>query len=223
MADDEYDEEEYLQLSGIQHFLYCRRQWALIHIEQQWCENGLTTDGMLFHSRVHNEQEREMRNGRLTIRGLRVSSRQLGISGICDAVEFSKADNGITINGYDGKWEVLPIEYKRSQKDIVDADAAQLCAEAMCLEEMLCCNIPIGFLYFGAAHRRQKVTLDAQLREKVHDTIAEMHQYYSRGYTPKVRPKKGCGKCSLKDICLPNITKVRSVRRYIDEKVGDMD
>ena len=130
MADDEYDEEEYLQLSGIQHFLYCRRQWALIHIEQQWCENGLTTDGMLFHSRVHNEQEREMRNGRLTIRGLRVSSRQLGISGICDAVEFSKADNGITINGYDGKWEVLPIEYKRSQKDIVES-SPNLCVNCL--------------------------------------------------------------------------------------------
>lgn len=221
MEDEGYSDEELLQLSGLQHFLFCRRQWALIHIEQQWKENGLTTDGMLFHSRVHDENSREMRNGVLTVRGLRIKSRKLGISGICDVVEFRQNKQGVSLNGYDGHWTVVPIEYKRGRQDIAEADAAQLCAEAMCLEEMLCCDIPTGYLFFGAAHRRHPVELNETLRETVRKSFSEMHEYYKRGYTPRVKQRKGCARCSLKDLCLPEITKIRSVRTYIRESLGD--
>lgn len=221
MPDDEYAEEDYLMLSGIQHFLFCRRQWALIHIEQQWSENVLTTDGQIFHKRVHDEHATELRNGILTVRGMRVASRKLGISGTCDAVEFRRSSDGITLPRHEGKWEVCPIEYKRGRYDINEADAAQLCAEAMCLEEMLCCTIAKGYLFWGETHRRKEVLLDQSLRKTVKAAFSEMHGYFQRGYTPKAKPKKGCAKCSLKEICLPEITKVRSVKSYIHESIGD--
>lgn len=218
---EEYAEEDYLMLSGIQHFIFCRRQWALIHIEQQWNENALTTDGQLFHKRVHDEHASELRNGVLTVRGMRVASRKLGVSGSCDAVEFRKGPDGITLPHYSGKWTVYPIEYKRGRYDFDEADAAQLCAEAMCLEEMLCCSISKGCLFWGETHRRKEISLDEHLRSVVESSFSEMHSYYQKGYTPKVKPKKGCAKCSLSGICLPETTKIRSVKSYIRERVGD--
>lgn len=221
MDDTFYPEEEYLQLSGIQHFLFCRRQWALIHIEQQWKENGFTTDGLLFHSRVHDENETELRGDTLTVRALRIFSRKLGVSGICDAVEFHRAEKGIFLKNYEGLWTVVPIEYKRGGHDILEADAAQLCAEAMCLEEMLCCSIEYGFLFWGEKHRREKVFFDDSLRKKVKESFHEMHRDYQRGYTPKVRSNKGCYTCSLKDTCLPELTRVPSVQSYIRESMSE--
>lgn len=120
----EYEEEQFLMLSGLQHFLFCRRQWALIHIEQQWTDNELTTDGEIFHSRVHDEDAVELRNDVLTVRGMRVSSRRLGISGACDVVEFIRSENGISLRNYKGSWMPVPIEYKRGKYDIQGADAA---------------------------------------------------------------------------------------------------
>ena len=117
---------------------------------------------------------------------------------------------------------MIPIEYKRGKSDIQGADAAQLCAEAMCLEEMLCCHISSGYLFWGTTHRRENVTFDDALRNRIQESLLEMHQYYKRGYTPKTKPKKGCAHCSLKNICLPEISKVRSVKTYIDESIGNM-
>lgn len=219
MNESEYSEEEYLQLSGLQHFLFCRRQWALIHIEKQWKENVLTTDGMLFHSRVHDENDTELRGDVLTIRGLWIKSRKLGVSGQCDAVEFHRAENGIHLSGYDGTWTVIPIEYKRGRRDFRESDAAQLCAEAMCLEEMLCCHINNGYLFWGEKHRRELVLFSDTLREKVIQSFRKMHQNYERGYTPKVKIQKGCNSCSLKDLCLPELNKIHSVQSYIDERL----
>jgi CRISPR-associated exonuclease Cas4 len=220
--EQEYREEDYLQLSGIQHFLYCRRQWALIHIEQQWSENGLTTDGKLFHQRVHDEDSVELRGNILSVRGLRISSRRLGISGCCDLVEFHRVkENGITLRDYQGLWSVIPIEYKRGRKDFSEADAAQLCAEALCLEEMLCCDIPYGMLFWGEKHRRERIDLDDSLRNKTCDAVREMHRYYARGYTPKADKKPGCDKCSLANICLPELNEARSVSDYIRDKLED--
>lgn len=216
-----YREEDYLQLSGIQHFLFCRRQWALIHVEQQWAENGLTTDGMLFHSRVHDEKQTELRGNVLSVRGMRISSRELGISGTCDLVEFQRGKEGITLQGYNGLWGVIPIEYKRGRFDISDADAAQLCAEALCLEEMLCCQIPYGELFWGEKHRRERVIIDDSLRKKTYDAIMEMHQYFEKGYTPKAKKRKGCDNCSLKDICLPDMGQSQPVEEYIRRSLGE--
>lgn len=218
----EYTEDNYLLLSGIQHFLFCRRQWALIHIEHQWVDNGLTTDGELFHSRVHDENASEVREGVLIVRGMHVSSREMGITGACDLVEFHPSGDGIQLNGHSGLWQPLPIEYKRGRKDFSDADAAQLCAEAMCLEEMLCCEIPEGILFWGEKHRREPIRLTDDLRRTVKDVFLEMHQDYDRGYTPRVREHKGCASCSLKQICLPELSKIPTVHTYIDKRLQDL-
>lgn len=218
-----YEEDQYLMLSGLQHFLFCRRQWALIHIEQQWKENELTTDGAIFHSRVHDESAIELRNGILTVRGMKIASRQLGVSGACDAVEFIQSEDGVTLRNRKGKWLPVPIEYKRGKSDILNADAAQLCAEAMCLEEMLCCSLDYGYLFWGEKHRREKVAFDAELRNTVMDSLREMHQDYERGYTPKVKQHRGCKNCSLREICLPEITKVQSVESYLQSNLGESE
>ena len=137
-------EEDWLQLSGLQHFAFCRRQWALIHIEDQWAENFRTVDGSLMHENAHDQGFRESRGDVLIVRGLAVHSAQLGISGQCDVVEFHQDPDGISLQGREGTWRPYPIEYKRGKPKDGPADALQLCAQAMCLEEMLCCAIQEG-------------------------------------------------------------------------------
>jgi len=129
-----FDEEEYLQLSGLQHFAFCRRQWALIHIEDQWAENFRTVDGHIMHEHVHDQGSRESRGDRLIVRGLSVHSAQLGISGQCDAVEFHRNPDGVALRGREGLWLPYPVEYKRGKPKEHSADELQLCAQAMCLE-----------------------------------------------------------------------------------------
>lgn len=142
-----YCEEDFLQLSGLQHFAFCRRQWALIHIEQQWKENLRTVEGDLFHRRAHDDQARERRGDVLILRGLSVASPTLGISGTCDVVEFRADPGGVPLQGEEGLWVPFPIEYKRGAPKSHRADELQLCAQAMCLEEMLCCAVPEGGPY----------------------------------------------------------------------------
>ncbi len=212
-----YQEEEYLSLSGLQHFAFCRRQWALIHIEQQWKENLRTVEGNLFHHRAHDEQQRERRGDTLILRGLSVFSARLGITGKCDVVEFHTAAKGITLQGEEGTWEPYPIEYKRGAPKGHNADALQLCAQAMCLEEMLCCNISEGALFYGETRRRTVVCFNEMLRQQVSDLLKEMHMLYARGYTPRVKPSKGCNACSLKEICLPTLQRRGPVSRYLQQ------
>ena len=138
---DGYSEEDWLALSGIQHFSFCKRQWALIHIEQLWSENYLTTAGHLEHERAHDYAASESRGDMLIMRDLRVYSRALGITGACDVVEFHKSNDGVPLHGRDELWLPYPIEYKHGKSKTIDADRLQLCAEAMCLEEMLACDI----------------------------------------------------------------------------------
>jgi CRISPR-associated exonuclease Cas4 len=214
-----YNEEDYLQLSGIQHFLFCRRQWALIHIEEQWKENLLTTEGMILHKRTHNEALSEMRGDILILRGLRVSSASLGISGQCDVVEFHRDENGVTIQGRVGLWRPFPVEYKRGRPKSNQCDEVQLCAEAMCLEEMLNVSVCNGALFYGETRRRTDVQFNDDLRKIVRDSFEEMHQLFSRGYTPKVRTGKWCNSCSLEDVCMPVLSKRKSVKEYISDKL----
>lgn len=212
-----YREEDYLQLSGLQHFAFCRRQWALIHIEQQWAENFRTADGRVMHEHAHDGSSREKRGNVIVTRAMRISSAELGVSGECDVVEFHKSPDGIAIRGLEGKYTVIPVEYKRGQPKDNDCDALQLCAQALCLEEMLCCNIPDAYLYYGETHRRYTVVLNEALREKTVSMIDEMHQLYARQHTPKVKRTKACNACSMKDICLPVLNKSRSAAEYIRE------
>ena len=132
--------QEPLLLSGIQHFAFCRRQWALIHVEQQWAENARTVDGGIFHQRAHDGEQFESRGDVLIARGLRIFSHKLNVIGVCDVVEFHRDPLGITLTGREGKWRVYPVEYKRGEPKDNDADRLQLCGQAMCLEEILACQ-----------------------------------------------------------------------------------
>lgn len=219
----EYKEEDFLQLSGLQHFKFCRRQWALIHIEKQWAENFRTTDGALMHKNAHDKGFRESREDILITRGMNVFSASLGISGECDVLEFHRCANGISLNGRNGFWQPYPVEYKRGSFNERSGDMLQLCAQAMCLEEMLCCDIHEGALYYGETRRRMTVEFSKVLREKVQVSLGEMHQLYQRGYTPKVKPTKACNACSLKELCLPSLMKKESVSAYLAKMIGGED
>jgi CRISPR-associated exonuclease Cas4 len=210
-----YNEEDYLQLSGLQHFLFCRRQWALIHIEQQWAENFRTTDGKLLHKNAHDAQLRTRRGDVLTVRGMKIHSANLGLSGECDVVEFRKSPKGVPLALAEGTWQPFPVEYKRGTVKADKLDEAQLCAQAMCLEEMLCCEICQGALYYGETRHRTPVEFTPELRQLVVDTAQEMHQLFQRGSTPKVKPTKSCNACSLKDLCLPKLMRTKSVSEYL--------
>ena len=207
--------DEYLQLSGLQHFSFCRRQWALIHLENQWNENLRTAEGNLFHNRAHDEQQRERRGDTLILRGLPIVSHTLGLSGQCDVLEFHASSKGVSLRGEEGFWVPFPVEYKRGAPKENPADQLQLCAEAICLEEMLCCSIPEGALFYGETRRRTKVLFTEELREKVRLTTEEMHQMFRRGYTPKVKPTKSCNACSLKELCLPVLMRKKKVSEYL--------
>ena len=214
-----YSEDDYLMLSGLQHFAYCRRQWALIHIEQQWAENERTVDGQLFHTVAHNSEKTEKRGDLLITRGLSVKSSQLGLAGIWDVVEFHKAEDGISLFSYEGLWEPYPVEYKKGLPKANETDELQLCAQAMCLEEMLVCHIPCGSLFYGENRRRTAVEFTELLRAKVCDMAREMHDFWNKGYTPMVKPQKGCNACSLKEICIPKLSRVKTVSAYIESKL----
>jgi CRISPR-associated exonuclease Cas4 len=211
-----YEEDDYLMLSGLQHFAYCRRQWALIHIEQQWAENERTIDGQLFHKKAHDSGATEKRGDLIITRGLHVKSATLGVSGICDVVEFHRSEKGIPLFSYDGYWQPYPVEYKKGEPKPNCADELQLCAQAMCLEEMLLCEIPQGSLFYGETRRRTNVEFTDGLRTQVRDMLLEMHDLWKKGYTPKVKPQKGCNACSLKEICVPKLTKSKLVTSYIE-------
>lgn len=199
----EYDERDYLALSGIQHFAFCRRQWALIHIEQEWEDNLLTTTGSLMHERAHNEELHERRGGTIISRGLRIHSRRLGVTGQCDVVEFHSAACGCHLYGEEGVWEVIPVEFKRGRPKDFDADRLQLCAQAICLEDMLGSDIAKGFLYYGTPKRREPVEFDDELRRRVELICMEMHETYKRHHVPKVKQGKKCRSCSLVEVCMP--------------------
>ena len=216
-----YQEEDYLMISGIQHFQFCKRQWALIHIEQQWAENIHTVKGELMHKKAHNPYLTEKRKDVLTVRALPVSSRVLGISGECDVVEFQKSEDGIHLFGHRGTYKIYPVEYKKGKPKDSEEDILQLPAQAMCLEEMFSAEIPAAALYYGETRRRQEIEITKELRQKVRDITAKMHQYYDRRYTPKVRTSKKCASCSLKELCIPKLEKAGTVKAYIEHALEE--
>lgn len=214
-----YDDDNILSISGIQHFVFCRRQWALIHIEQQWEENLLTVEGNIFHEKAHDKGFTEVRDNIIISRAMPICSAELGITGECDVVEFHKDNDGIELFGREGKYHPYPIEYKKGRPKAGDEDALQLTAQAMCLEEMLYCTIDHGYLFYGETKHRVKVVIGEKLRKKVIENLTLMHQYYKRRYTPDTKSSKKCKMCSIKDICLPERNRYRLVRDYISESL----
>lgn len=217
----EYPEDRWLMISGIQHYVFCKRQWALIHIEHAWQENYLTKAGELEHERAHDYRASESRGDMLIMRDLRVFSRTLGVTGACDVVEFRKSDSGVVLHGRGGRWHAFPVEYKHGSSKLNDADRMQLCVEAMCLEEMLGCTIPEGALFYQRVKHRETVRFDDTLRRKVSAIIKEMHSLYMRGTTPKARKRKECASCSLRDLCLPELSRLCSVQEYLENVISE--
>ena len=217
----EYTEEEYLMISGIQHFKFCRRQWALIHVEQQWEENVHTVVGELMHKKAHDPYLTEKRKDTIIVRALPVSSRELGVSGECDIVEFQKCEDGVSLFGHRGCYSIYPVEYKKGKPKITEEDKLQLVAQAMCLEEMFSTIVLKGAIFYGETRRREEVEISEELRAEVRKMFQEMHQYYKRSYTPKVKRSKACTSCSLKDICLPKLEKTESDQTYMMRMLGE--
>lgn len=216
----EYQPDELLPLSGIQHFVFCRRQWALIHVERQWQDNALTAEGRILHKRADDPFFSETRKGVITARSVPIASYRLGLAGVCDVVEFTASPEGVQLPGREGLFLPAPVEYKRGKEKHDHSDEAQLCAQAICLEEMLSVAIPFGYLYYGETRHRVAVELTSQLRELVRDMAEEMHAYFQRGYTPRVKPSKACRSCSLADVCLPTLQdKLISASKYIQQQI----
>lgn len=205
-----YDQEEMLQLSGIQHYMFCPRQWALIYVEQLWEDNILTTEGSLLHENVDNPHNRD-KNGSsiITLRGIRLESKILGFSGIADAVEIHPS-NDAPLRKCDllksKKYSIVPVEYKRGKRKISDCDRIQVAAQAMSLEEMLDVKITQGAVFYWSERHREYFEIYDALRNKVIDASYHMHKMIRDHITPKVKEHKGCKNCSLFDVCLPNIS-----------------
>lgn len=195
-----YDEADLLPLSALQHLMFCERQCALIHIEQAWAENRFTAEGRVLHERAH-EGGSESRGGVRTARGLRIRSLRLGLIGQADVVELPK----------DGP--PFPVEYKRGKPKANRCDEVQLCAQAMCLEEMLEVSIPGGALFYGQPRRRTDVVFDDTLRGLTENTAYRLHALVERGVTPPAFYDKKCESCSLIQQCQPKLG--RSVSGYV--------
>lgn len=187
----------------------------MIHIEQQWEENFHTVDGEIMHKNAHEGLSHEKRKDLIISRGMPVFSQNMGVTGVCDIVEFRRSETGVPIRQFDGTYEVFPVEYKRGKPKKHDADILQMTAQAMCLEEMLNCSINKGALFYGQTKRRLEIEITDGDRKKVQDIFEEMHQYFDRGYTPKVKKTKACSACSLKNICIPELEKTKKVSSYI--------
>ena len=211
--------DECLAVSGLQHFVFCRRQWALIHLENIWTDNRLTAEGESLHERAHNEELVERRKGKIIVRGLRIFSSSMGVSGQCDVVEFNQVDDGrgVKLRGHRGLWKIIPVEYKHGKDKMDNCDKVQLCCQVMCLEEMFACDIEFGYIFYNETKSREQVFCYSTLRQEVRESLAEMRKYKDRGYTPKAKKSKKCSNCSLKDICLPQISKSISVEEYLDK------
>lgn len=208
-----YLDEEYLAISGIQHFVFCPRQWALIHIEKLWAENVLTVEGKIIHEKVDNPFISETRQGTRTVRSLPIVSKELGLQGVIDAMEIS--DECIR-----NERKMIIVEYKRGKPKGDERDEVQVCAQAMCVEEMLGSTQEYGFLFYGQTRRRIQVDYSPELRGKVKEYVAQMHDIFKAGKTPTAINSRKCRNCSMVDLCVPDLAgKTNKVQKYISKNI----
>ncbi len=208
-----YREDDFIQLSALQHFVFCPRQCALSYIEQIWSENMLTAEGGIMHENVHKEQF-EIRDGAKIERGMPLRSAKLGLSGKADVVEFRRSR--------EGKWIPSPIEYKHGRPKENNCDKIQLCAQAICLEEMMGVSIPVGAVFYGKTRHRMDVLFNETLRRETETLANELHLFIKEGKTPEPVYSKKCESCSLIDMCMPKaLEKSRDISDYIKESLED--
>jgi len=202
-------------LSALQHILFCERQCALIHIEQQWEENIFTVEGNIMHEKVH-ESSNELRGNLKIVRSVPLRSLMLGISGIADVVEYHK-DNDT------GNWIAYPVEYKRGKPKEHRADEVQLCAQAICLEEMQEIKILRGALFYGKTRRKMEVVFDEELRNLTINTAEKLHLLIKNGKTPPAKYERKCKACSLFNLCMPQIkNNTNSVEKYMAKMLDEI-
>ena len=209
-------------LSGIQHFMFCPRQWALIHIDQQWEENRLTVEGQLLHTNVDNPSYRQKNGDIITLRSVSIASEKLGLYGVTDAVELHlvvDGQDGIQHKLYPGIWKPFPIEYKRGKPKRTSIDEVQLAAQVMCLEEMYGIHIDYGALYYGETRHRELIHINKTLRNLTIERAEEMHRVFFSGIIPRADKGKHCRNCSLVDVCMPNMESCSKVNTYLKKNL----
>lgn len=238
---ERFSEDHLLPLSALQHMVFCPRQCALIHLERIWKDNRVTAEGNVLHRKVHEPSRRKM--GEVyTVRSLQLHSLSLGVTGIADAVEFHPPTDTATapsappttsreacdvpcpaehVPSLRGRWLVVPVEYKRGRPKKDDCDRVQLCAQAVCLEEMLGCRIVEGSLFYGQTRRRTAVAFDHQLRGLTYRIASQLHDMMASGTTPPPVPGPKCEQCSLVDICLPQRMLRANVGAYLKHAISE--
>jgi CRISPR-associated exonuclease Cas4 len=215
-----YSQDDLLPISALQHMVFCERQAALIHIEGLWEENVLTVEGERMHERVH-EQDAETLHDVRTVRGLRIRSLRLGLVGVADLVEFRLNSSGVALTGLTGLWMPSITEYKHGKPKIDRSDEVQLCAQAICIEEMLSVSIPESSFFYGKPRRRQVVSLDDSLHHETEEIAGRLHALIDSRKTPPPEYSRRCRQCSLVDLCLPKATGARNkVGKYLSQTIS---
>ncbi|MDO7788726.1 CRISPR-associated protein Cas4 [Desulforamulus aquiferis] len=220
----QYEEEDFLALSGIQHFAYCERQWGIIHIENQWVENVRTVEGKILHERVDDPYFSETRNNVKIVRSVPIKSHTLGLYGVADVVELHLNSAAVAeLAEEESLIRYSIVEYKRGKPKSDDRDEVQLCAQAICLEEMLSINIDFGYLYYGQTKHRHRVEFDNCLRKRVRELTEKMHSLYLKGETPQAKYSKQCKNCSLINVCVPEVAKYnKRTNKYLKGLIDDI-
>lgn len=202
-----YEKDDLIMLSAMQHYIYCTRQCALIHIEQAWSENVFTAEGRIMHDKADSNKFESRGNVRIDY-SVPLRSLRLGLIGKADVVEFHRRD--------DRAWQPFPVEYKRGKPKASNCDRVQLCAQAICLEEMLGVEIGAGALFYGQTRRREDVVFDEELRRETEDIARKVHDLIEAGITPRPEYCKKCDQCSLLEICMPKTcSKTKSATKYL--------
>lgn len=213
----DYREEDLLSLSGIQHFAFCERQWGLIHVENQWVDNVRTVEGKILHQRADDPYFTETRGDIKTIRSVSLMSQTLGLYGVADVIELQKlpeANAGV-------RYSI--VEYKRGKPKPDDRDEVQLCAQAICLEEMLKIVLEYGYLYYGETKRRRMIAFDGPLRSRVKELAKKMHELFAQGITPPPVKDKRCKNCSMTGICVPELAEGnKKAKKYLSSVFEEM-
>lgn len=211
-----YSEEDLVPISALQHLIFCERQWALIHLEQIWEDNRLTAEGNQLHERVDTPGSESRKNIKI-VRSLRLRSLKYGLTGIADVVEFQRMNEA-------DAWQPYPIEYKRGKPKKDLSDSVQLCAQAICLEEMLKLKVPKGAFYYGELKTRVEIELDDSLRKSTLEYIQRLHQIIKAKKTPQATYEKKCNSCSLINHCMPNCTNgKKSVAAYMNSIIKGVE
>ena len=206
-----YSDDELLALSLLQHIVFCERQCALMCNEQLWSDNQLTVSGSQLHRRVHGDApRREKRGDDIVVRELLLCSHSLGVTGKADVVEFHRvSSDGVPIEGYDGQWQPYPVEYKHGKPKVDDCDRVQLCAQAICLEEMLGVCISEGAIFYGKVQKREQVILSDELRSLTSSSARRLHEMLRSGENPPATRHEGCDQCSIIGFCMPDVMRNR--------------